>query len=180
MAAGEPIGRVGESGDAAFPHLHLNVFENGVRVDPFAYGAPPGACGGVGMSLWTPAAARALAYRSPDLINAGFADGSVTLDDVEEGRADARTPTAASPAVVVFVRAIGLRQGDVLSLQLAGPGGLRADGAPTILDGNKAQWMMFVGARRPATGWPRGLYRGHLVIRRSGATALDRTFDLTL
>ncbi len=60
VKAGDALGKVGESGDAAFPHLHLNVIKDGTKVDPFAFGAPPGACR-AGASLWAPEAER----RSP-------------------------------------------------------------------------------------------------------------------
>ena len=179
VKAGTPLGQVGESGDAAFPHLHLNVFKDGVRVDPFAFGAPAGSCGG-GVSLWTPEAARALAYHSPELINFGFADGAMTADDIEEGTAAERTPSAGSPAIVAFVRAIGLRAGDVLSLQATGPGGFSASSRPATLDHSKAQSMLFVGSRRPAVGWTPGVYRGHFTVQRAGSVVLDRSFELTL
>ena len=179
VRAGAPLGQVGESGDAAFPHLHLNVFKDGVRVDPFAFGAAPGSCGG-GVSLWTPEAAKALAYHSPDLINFGFADGAVTADDIEEGTAATRTPSAGSPAIVAFVRTIGLNAGDVLKLEATGPGGFSASSQPATLDHSKAQSMLFVGSRRPAAGWAHGVYRAHFTVQRAGAVVLDRSFEATL
>jgi len=179
VKAGQALGQVGESGDAAFPHLHLNVIENGAKVDPFAFGAPVGACR-AGASLWAPEAARALAYTSPELINRGFTDGAVSMDDIEEGRTQARAPTSASPAIVAFVRAIGLSGGDVLALQMTGPGGLAVNGAPQTLDRDKAQWMMFSGSKRPAGGWPRGVYRGRFTVRRAGVLVLDQGFELRL
>ena len=179
VKAGATLGQVGESGDAAFPHLHLNVFKDGVRVDPFAFGAPPGSCGG-GVSLWTQEAARALGYHSPELINFGFADGAVTADDIEEGTAAARTPSTVSPAIVAFARAIGLRAGDVLSLQAIGPGGFSASSQPATLDHSKAQSMVFVGSRRPAAGWSHGVYRGRFTVQRAGVVVLDHSFEVTL
>jgi murein DD-endopeptidase MepM/ murein hydrolase activator NlpD len=172
VKAGEILGLVGESGDAAFPHLHLSVRHGAQKVDPFA-----GPCSGGG-SLWSPAAARALAYRSPELINWGFADGAVTMDEIEQGPADARRPGAQAPAIVAFARAIGLMKGDVLTLELSGPGGVQARGTPTVLDHDKAQYMLFNGARRPAQGWPKGVYAGRFLVTRGGAPVLERRFEL--
>ncbi len=102
------------------------------------------------------------------------------MDDIEEGRAQARTPTSTSSAIVAFVRAIGLNGGDVLALQMTGPGSLAVNDAPQTLDRNKAQWMMFSGSKRPANGWPRGVYRGRFTVRRGGSVVLDRSFELRL
>ncbi len=179
VKSGAALGRVGESGDAAFPHLHLNVFEDGKRIDPFAYGAPAGSCN-TGTSLWTGPTAAALAYHSPDLINQGFADGPVTQQDIEEGRAGARVPTPASAAVVAYVRAIGLQAGDVLELRMTEPGGRTASASPSILDHDKAQWMMFAGVKRPAAGWPRGDYGARFTVRRGATVVMDRAFTLRL
>src|SRR5207245_2383353 len=98
---------VGESGDAAFPHVHLSVRHRGVKVDPFAWAEPSGACGS-GRSLWSADAARALAYRSPDLLNAGFAPRAVTSADVEAGL-PLGPVQATSAALVAYVRLIGLK-----------------------------------------------------------------------
>ncbi|MDP8915980.1 MAG: M23 family metallopeptidase, partial [Pseudomonadota bacterium] len=54
VAAGATLGQVGQTGEAAFPHLHLGVREGQREVDPFAYGAQPLACGAGGRSLWSP------------------------------------------------------------------------------------------------------------------------------
>ena len=177
VKARQPLGRMGESGDAAFPHLHLSVRHGAEKVDPFAYGGAPGSCG-TGASLWTPAAAKALAYRSPQLINWGFADGPVTMEDIEEGRTGARRPASDASAVVAFVRAIGLEQGDVLELSLSGPVGVLADSKPITLDHAKAQYMLFAGSRRPDSGWPPGVYAARFTVTRAGKAVLDRPFEL--
>jgi hypothetical protein len=179
VAAREALGRVGESGDAAFIHLHLSVRHNGWTVDPFAYDAPPGGCG-TEASLWSPAAAAQLAYRTPQLINWGFSDGPVSGDDIETGAAGARALGADPPAIVAFVRVIGLMKGDVLSLELDGPGGLRAVSKPVTLERNEAQHLQFTGPRRPASGWAAGAYTAHFTVTRAGKTALEKAFEMTL
>jgi hypothetical protein len=40
--------------------------------------------------------------------------------------------------------------------------------------------MVFAGVRRPATGWPRGQYRGEYVVRRDGQEVLARNFAFSL
>jgi hypothetical protein len=172
VAAGQPLGLVGESGEAAFPHLHFEIRRAGRLVDPFAYGVDPAACSG-GRMLWSPAAAAALAYRSPSVINTGFAGGPVTMDQVEE-MAMAK-PSADGP-LVAYVRAIGLEAGDVQSLTVTGPAGQVARSEIAPLDRAKAQYLMFAGAKRPAAGWPKGVYRATYKVSRAGATVASQSW----
>lgn len=176
VITGQSLGQVGESGDAAFPHVHFSVRRGTEKIDPFAFGAAPGACD-AGSSLWSPDAARALAYRSPELINWGFVDGPVTMDEIESGRALARPPSTGSSAMVVYVRAIGLHKDDVLALELSGPGAAAAT-QPLVLDHDKAQYMLFTGARRKSPVWGPGVYRARFTARRAGVAVLERSFEL--
>jgi murein DD-endopeptidase MepM/ murein hydrolase activator NlpD len=175
---GAKLGFIGESGDAAFPHLHLSVRHNGVKVDPFAAREPAGACGAA-PSLWSAAARTALAYRAPELINAGFSGQPVTMDQIEAGTV---IPPAGPEAVrlVAYVRFIGLSAGDTGTLTLAGPdGAILASQDMAPLANDRAQQMLFVGRER-AGGWARGTYVGRLVLRRGRATVLDERFEIGL
>jgi len=176
---GTKLGLVGLSGQTEFPHLHFSVGHNGIMVDPFAVGAKD-ACE-VSHPLWSATAKIALAYHSPSVINFGFADEPLSVSDVEMGRADAMLPTADSPVLVAFIRAIGLKAADVQSFTLKGPGGevlTHNEAAP--LDSNMAERFMFVGKRKTAAEWPRGTYEAEFAIRRGGATALSRRFSFEL
>ncbi|MCE2819760.1 MAG: M23 family metallopeptidase [Alphaproteobacteria bacterium] len=181
VAAGQPIARVGLSGNTEYPHLHLTVRQGARTVDPFL---PEGgaACSARadGVGLWTPAAAAALAYRSGGaVLNAGFADGPVDNARVEAGGPP--RPGRNAPALVAYVRAINLKGGDRPVLTLTGPDGVvlaRAEGAP--LDRSKAQWLVYAGKRAPPGGWPAGLYRADYAVLRNGQTVLSRRFDLRL
>src|SRR5215510_1811152 len=51
VKAGQPLGRVGISGKADFPHLHFTVRRRGAVVDPFGDSPSAGACA-TGTSLW--------------------------------------------------------------------------------------------------------------------------------
>ena len=180
VTAGAPLGRVGQSGAADFPHLHLSLRHAGQEVDPFAYGAAAGSCGG-GRSLWSRAAASALAYRAPEMINSGFASGPVTMEEIDADNAAGKAATAAGANLVVFVRSIGLDKGDVQSLALTGPDGkLLAENTLAPLDRPKAQYMFFTGKRLRESRWPAGAYTGRYVVRRSGKVVLDRTFKTRL
>ena len=178
VQAGTPLGLVGLSGNTEFPHLHFSVGCHDIIVDPFD--ADAAACGAT-HSLWSPAAADALAYHSPAVINFGFTDETLSVADVESGRTDAMSPTASSPAMVAYVRAIGLKAKDVESFTIKDPyGQVIAHSEAPPLDTNMAERFMYVGKRKSAANWPRGVYEADFEIRRDGATALSRHFSFEL
>jgi hypothetical protein len=179
VEAGTSLGLVGLSGQTEFPHLHFAVSHNGAMVDPFA-ASPTDACDAA-HPLWSGTAADALAYHSPTVINYGFADETLSLSDVEFGRADAMLPTANSPVLVAFIRAIGLKAADIQSFTLKGlDGEVLAHNEAPPLDRNMAEHFMYVGKRKSTADWPRGTYEAEFAIRRDGATALSRRFSFDL
>lgn len=182
VRAGERIGRIGLSGMTEFPHLHFTVRRDGRVVDPFQPGPPPKSCESQGQaSLWEPAARQALAYEAGSVLNKGFAAGPVTMEAIESGAVGREPPTTGSPALVAYVRAIGLKAGDAQTLTLLDPDGkplTRNEAKP--LDRNKAQWMMFGGVRQPKGGFRPGLYRAVYRVERGGETAIEQAFGIDL
>ena len=172
VASGQPIGRVGLSGDTEFPHLHITVRHGGQVIDPFAVGEPEGACSG-GTSLWRAALQPGLAYKAGTVLNMGFASTALTMDQMDERAApEALTPDA--PAVLAFVRAITLRRGDVQRLVLSGPAGVLVDRSEPPLPSNKDQVFVGAGRRRPAAGWPPGTYEAVYTVTRDGRIVIER------
>jgi len=180
VKAGEKIGQIGLSGLTEYPHLHFTVLKDNKPVDPFSYGAPERSCGG-GTSLWDPATQRALAYQAGSVLNKGFATGPVTDEAIESGAAEREVPTTGAPALVAYVRAIGLKGGDVQILALFDPdGNPLAQNKAQPLDRDKAQWMMFAGVRPPTGGFRPGLYRALYRVEREGKPALEQAFGVNL
>jgi hypothetical protein len=179
VKAGTPVAKVGLSGDTEFPHLHFTVRRAGKAVDPFAPDSSnPAACGAQ-PSLWSAAASRQMSYKAGAILNAGFAGAPVTMQDVENG--GVAPPAASSAYVVAYVRAIELELGDKVEIALTGPGGAPLASATTQpLDHDKAQYISFVGKKRPAAGWPRGVYTAQIRVHRKGAIALERRVQTTL
>lgn len=177
VVAGQPIGRVGLSGRTEFPHLHLTVREAGKVVDPFAYGAPEGSCNS-GRLLWKAANQESLTYRPRVVLNAGFASGPVTMDQIESGETGSISIEA--PMIVSFVRAIGLKLDDTQRLSIKGPNGqILAERTEKPLDSNKAQVMLFVGKRRPPGGWTPGTYEASYAVIEKGVVVLERSIALS-
>ena len=180
VAAGKPIGKVGLSGDTEFPHLHFTVRHAGVVVDPFAPepGAAPQACKAQ-PSLWTAEAARQLAYKSGEILNAGWADRPVADADIDGGGLAA--PSKASGVLVAYVRLIGLAQGDEVELILTAPGGaVLAQARNPPLDHDKDTYTAYVGRKLPAGGWPAGTYAAQFRILRTGKPVAAKTIKLAI
>ncbi|HZH10917.1 MAG TPA: M23 family metallopeptidase [Microvirga sp.] len=182
IKAGDRIGRVGLSGMSEFPHLHFTVRKDGQVVDPFTSGPATQACGATPKApLWEPSTLRSLGYEAGSVLNKGFAPGPVSMEAIESGAAEQNIPTTASPALVAYVRAIGLKGGDVQTLTL-----FDTDGKPVALnkapplDRNKAQWMMFAGFRSPSGGFRPGLYRAIYRVERDGKPAIEQAFGISL
>lgn len=180
VRAGDRLGRIGLSGLTEFPHLHFTVRKDGKVVDPFAHGAPEKSCGG-GASLWEASLRGVLAYQAGSVLNKGFAPGPVTMEGIESGEAERTVPTTQSPALVAYVRAIGLKGGDVQILTLFDTDGrsIAQNRAPP-LDRAKAQWMMFAGIRQPAGGFRPGLYRAIYRLERGGKPVIEQAFGIAL
>jgi murein DD-endopeptidase MepM/ murein hydrolase activator NlpD len=177
---GQLLGRVGLSGLTEYPHLHFTVRHQGTIADPFAYGAAADSCGG-GEPLWDTSLQAQLAYQERAILNAGFTSGPVTMDIIENGRADREIPSADAPAIVAFVRTIGLKTGDVQWLAVRDPAGhVIAQNRTAPLDNSKAQVMLFTGTKRPADGWGRGTYKATYVVERDGQVVLKRDLELKL
>ncbi|MCR5877531.1 M23 family metallopeptidase [Phenylobacterium sp. J367] len=151
VQAGQPIGHVGLSGATEFPHVHVTVWKDGKVVDPFAPDATAAAACQGQASLWTPDAARQLAYKPGAILNAGFAAQPVDMTAIEAG--DVSPPTAASPYLIGYVRAINLRGGDQLDIAVRGPGGeVVANVTSPAMDRNKAQYFQMVGEAAAGPG----------------------------
>lgn len=178
VKAGTPIGKVGMSGETEYPHVHMTVRHAGQVVDPFSPVGPAEACAAKG-SMWTPQAARALAYKPGVIFNAGFAGGAVDFQQVEDGR----IPPAArsSPVIAVYLLVIGPQKGDVIEIGLRDPSGrARPPRRLPPLDRDKSQFFASLQREAPPGGWPSGAYVAELKVLRDGKPALARKVEMTL
>jgi hypothetical protein len=175
VAAGTKLGEVGYSGDAAFPHVHLQVTKNEIVVDPFLpdLTAP---CGG-GKPLWSASTLAALAYRPGILLAAGFTDRAVTLKELEAG-APLAAPSRHTP-VVAYMWAINLQKGDVVAIEVR-YGGKVVVVSSERLERNKAQLMLFAGKKPPPGGWLEGTYTSSVEVIRDGKPVVKGSQTMAL
>lgn len=177
VRAGEPIARVGLSGQTEFPHVHLRLSRQGAVVDPF--GAGPGCGAQAGRAYWTAAAAAKLAYRTGLVLNTGFAAAPVAMGDVEAG--GIAPPDASAANLLAYARVIGLQKGDQLALTLSTPdGAVLAQSRTPPMDRDKAQYLAYVGKRRTTPSWAAGTYRARVQVLRGGKTVSEAPFAWTI
>lgn len=182
---GDALGKIGLSGFTEFPHLHFGVRKDGEELDPFATqpSAEDGACAVAGdeaTGLWAANLDIALAYQSAFVLNIGFADSTVTMEQVESGALRDATLRPDSPAIVFFGRAIGLEAGDIQRLVLRGPdGAVLAESDIEPLDRPEAEFFAFTGKRR-SEPWATGIYRGRYAVFRHGEEIAFADAEITL
>jgi peptidase M23-like protein len=160
VTTGQPIALMGLSGNTEFTHTHFEIRHNGKPVDPFI-GAEMGAgCGTVNTPLWTQRAIAALSYRDDAPFDAGFADAPPDQWAARAGAYADLALTADSPALVFWIDVLGHRAGDRQLMRLLSPDGVPLAKVDDAVTEAHIQWFQFIGAKRPATGWPPGRYRG--------------------
>lgn len=179
VAAGQTIGRVGLSGNTAFPHLHLTVMHDGRRIDPFAVDRPTDACG-TADPMWKPGVATLLAYRDRFVLNAGFSETGITqagIDDEAYGRPLATT----SPAIAAYVRLVGVVAGDEIALEIRAPDGRPiARSAQPAAARASAGFMLATAAKSNGRAWPTGTCAAVLRIVNTGRIVTERRFETTI
>jgi hypothetical protein len=176
VAAGTKLGEVGYSGDATFPHVHLQVTKNGSVIDPFLPDSTT-ACGTGARSLWLSSAFALLAYWPGELLAMGLTDRKITLQELEAG-AFLPAPNRHS-AMLAYMWAINLIKGDVVDIVITHRGSVVLKNS-TSLEGNKMQFMFFAGKKAPPGGWMDGTYTSNVQVVRNGTSVISGSHEVTL
>lgn len=161
---GDPLGQIGVSGKAAFPHLHLSVRktmrDKSYVIDPFA---PKGrlSCDGELETLWDPTTA----YQAGGLLYVDFSDGIPDFDSIKLGQAS-RNLSRNSDALVAFVQGFGTKKNDVILLKINGPAGEFAQ-QKFIMPREQAQVTRSIGKKHTAD-WQSGVYTATVQLIRDG------------
>jgi murein DD-endopeptidase MepM/ murein hydrolase activator NlpD len=160
VEAGQELGLVGLSGDTSFPHVHLTVRHDRKDIDPYTGTEVTDACGHAPDPIWTPKAARDLAYRPSGVLSAGLTDKIVKMDDILNGGDRLPKPQSDESILGFFASPFGLNAGDIQDMRLIAPDGSVLAKTSKPVNRDLAVTMLFIGARKPAGGWPVGTYRG--------------------
>ncbi len=177
VTRGQPLGLIGMSGKANYPHVHFEVRHDGETVDPFTGETLPTGCDMSGNPLWTDATLTALAYRPSGVLIAGFADVAPDRHEVRAGAHRVNPLRPDSAALVFWVDVFGTQAGDEEVFRVYGPDQSLLVEHRSVLEKNAHQRFNFVGKKRPDGGWPPGVYTGTYTLIReidgTRATALS-------
>jgi Peptidase family M23 len=160
VAAGAVLGQIGQSGQAAFPHVHLAVRHNGAELDPFApetltsCGAPPA------QGLWD----HPLAYAPGGLLDIGVSSDIPQFQAIKNGLSSPSLP-ATAPALVVWAYIFGPRAGDALLFKLTGPSG-EVFTERSLLEKPQALAFRATGRKLKTAAWPKGSYQAEVKMMR--------------
>lgn len=179
LKRGDVIGRVGLSGQTEFPHLHFMVRRDGRIIDPLTSAEQTNSCGAGEKTILRTATGDGQFYHDAFVLNRGFVDGAIELDAIESGGLDVRQPHAHSPALVAYIRVVGLKAGDVQHFKITGPtGAVLTDKTFDPIDGPKAQNALYIGKKRPGETWPKGRYDAIYEVVRDGESVTKERFSV--
>lgn len=181
VRAGDRLGLIGMSGKAQFPHVHLSVRKDGQKVDPFRGVDPQVPCGGEYRPLWDTTNGQQVTYQAGGILDIGMIDRQLSKEEAESGNSSAATLDRDGQALVAWYIVFGIRQGDVMSISITGPGDNRVF-AQTLNPHPKdqAQYFAFGGRRTPPGGFQPGIYRAEVQMIRDGGLHDRREISVTL
>ena len=171
---GTPLGMIGQSGQADFPHVHLSVRRNGVDIDPFAPDTTDRCTETIPPGLW----ATQVPYTPGGIIGIGMSTGIPEFDAIRLGLPSPNLPGTA-PALVVWAYVFGGRTGDALLLDITGPEGTVIT-ERVALEKTQAQLFRAVGKKLKTAVWPLGSYTGTAKLLRAGAEISTQTIVIAV
>lgn len=153
---GTVLGMVGASGLASFPHVHLSIRHEETVIDPFGGVSNASGCDiGNKNSLWE----QSLAYTPTGLIRAGFAPTAPTQAQLWSGKYQENQLSSDIPALLFWVHAYGVLQGDVEKFLLTSPSGEVVINGNNTLEESSRSWVSYFGTKKIESGVWQGKYQ---------------------
>lgn len=180
VAAGQPLGLIGLSGNTEFPHVEFAVRHQGQPIDPFVGQVDGFSCGGVTRPLWSPEALSVLPYRASGPLISGFAAERPVAENARQGAYAADRLPDAAPVLVFWADVWGAMAGDVQRFVITGPGGRIVHRDENVLKASNISWFAFSGVPRPPQGWAPGRYEGTYELVRDGRPVVTMRESITI
>lgn len=144
---GWKIGKVGQSGNAAFPHLHFGVFKDNVPIDPFTGKTDTEACGSDDSeSLWAENDMD-MSYQPVIFYAGGFKN---SVPDFTTIKIDAHAPetlAADSDVIAAWIALFGVQKDDYIRMEIKDPSGKVIAGHTIRQEKTRARQFYYVGKR---------------------------------
>jgi murein DD-endopeptidase MepM/ murein hydrolase activator NlpD len=169
VSAGGVLGQIGYSGNAAFPHVHLSVRQNGRSVDPFSIDAVKD-CKAADRSLWNSHARKALAYKDTQLLQLRWVPGIYKDADVDHGSLPEFQHIANE--LVLMAEVVNLHKGDVMTVTVTFPGRTPIINS-VVMKNNRAVQRLYAGKLFKGS-WPVGIAKGRIDISRQSVIVLSK------
>ena len=166
---GQVLGLVGESGSASFPHVHMTVSYREEAIDPFVGRDRGEGCQVQPQPLWD----TSIPYTPTGLIRAGFSAAPPELDQLWAGKFSETRLPADSPALIFWVHAYGVLQGNRESIQLIDPSGTVVAEGNRDVERSQRIWVSFVGKQGNPEGVSQGDWHGRYRLSRGGEILVD-------
>lgn len=155
VAAGDTLGAVGQTGSAAFPHLHFGIKHDGKNIDPFTGAAIGAGCNVPSAhSLW----AAPVAYDPLMLYAAGFAATPPKAADIFNDTASPNKLPASSSMLIFWIAFYGARPGDVIEVTIRDPDGNIYLQSRELQRAQKIRVLHFAGVRTKNKPLKPGIY----------------------
>jgi len=180
VEAGTPLGLIGLSGRTNYPHLEFTVRYDGEVVDPFVGVNPDFRCDQPRRTLWSVQALAAMPYRPAWLLSAGFADEPVKIDGIRRGDYALTALPADSPVLSFWIDYANVFAGDTYELTIRAPDGGILTQTVDRVEKTQYTFYAFTGLRRPAEGWPTGVYSDTFSVARDGRPVLSIEREIAL
>lgn len=160
VARGQVLGQVGLSGLTEFPHVHFEVRENGIFIDPFTGGARHEGCGLQGESMWRDDIAAQLTYPRTLIMRTGFADEVLNRASVEYALFNDGPISVTATALVMHVYLAGIQPGDIFVAEIIDPDGQRFVKSGSQFDRYIMSRLFAIGRDQLTTPLKAGTYVG--------------------
>ncbi|MBM7066084.1 M23 family metallopeptidase [Actibacterium sp. 188UL27-1] len=171
---GDPLGHIGLSGEASFPHVHLSLRRDGRDIDPFSPQQGT-ACGSATEHLWS----ELPEYQPSGLLKLGIADRVPELIEVEGGLSSAPTIATDTPALVIWSYTFATKADDIVQTRIIGPNGVVGEHDQKLERGH-AFYLDAFGKRTPPDNWPPGIYTGTVKHIRHGNVMSEKSVSIEL
>lgn len=175
---GDPLGRIGLSGNTEFPHLHFEIRYRGEPVDPFVGLQQGTACQAGSTPLWSPEALDVLGYRPTGLLQAGFSSTPPDRRGFASGLPEKAKLSSAAPAMIFAVEVYGAQKDDLVTMRIIDPDKATIATQSRRVPGHKARWASYLGRKRPRDGWPTGTYIGKYELQRQGKSGTEIVLEV--
>jgi hypothetical protein len=158
---GQALGKIGYSGRAEFPHVHLQIEKGGKVMSPF-WGFPVGEfrCDAESVPLWEETALKEIRFNADrTFLSGGASSGRPDYSRVKNGDYKDVVLATNSPALVAWVFTMNRKAGDQDRIMILAPEGkVLVDSTSKPLERYKANYLAFTGKPRRSASWPIGEY----------------------